>query len=132
MVDADTAPSAERPPRRRRRALSSDAWLLLVCALVLLLSVVLDPSAEAVRLGDWTLPPLCVFKNTLGVECWGCGLTRSFTFMGHGQPGAAFELHRLGPVLFVVVLAQLPLRAWRLWKARQPPGPRPPHGYPPQ
>ena len=67
----------------------------------------------------WEVPPVCLFTNLFGVECLGCGLTRSFTYMGHGDLHAAVDLHLFGPVLYVLVLAQLPLRVWRLWKTRE-------------
>ncbi len=98
---------------------------------VVVLSVVLEPAAEAVRLFGWEVPPLCVFKATLGIECWGCGLTRAFTHMGHADPAAAFARHRMGPVLYLVVVAQIPLRAWRLWQEHRRTGLGPVGGYPP-
>ncbi len=81
---------------------------------VLLASVMLSPSTEAVFLWGWEVPPLCLYSNLFGVECFGCGLTRSFTYMGHGDIHGAFALHALGPFLYAVVLAQVPLRSWRL------------------
>lgn len=85
---------------------------------ILVASVLLTPSTEAVFLFGWEVPPLCIFSNLFGVECFGCGLTRSFTYVGHGDIHGALELHTLGPLLYVVVMAQVPLRAWRLWNTR--------------
>ena len=86
----------------------------MLSSAVVLASVMLSPSAEAVSLWGWEVPPLCLYSNLFGVECFGCGLTRSFTYMGHGDIHGAFDLHALGPLLYLVVLAQVPLRAWRL------------------
>lgn len=93
--------------------------ILLACAAVIAASVVLSPGDAALALGGYELPPLCLFKNLTGWECWGCGLSRSFTWMGHGQVGAAFAQHKLGPALWGLVLLQVPLRARALWRYRR-------------
>jgi hypothetical protein len=51
-------------------------------------------------------------------------LTRSFTYMGHGDIEGAFSLHMLGPFLYVFVAAQVPLRSWRVWKTQEDVGAR--------
>ncbi len=91
-----------------------DRVIMLVASLITLASLLLDPSDSAVALFGWNVPPLCLWTNLFGVECWGCGLTRSFTFMGHGDLEGAFRLHRLGPGLYGLVAAQIPYRLWRL------------------
>jgi hypothetical protein len=55
-----------------------------------------------------------VIKAVTGQDCLGCGLTRSFTYTAEGALSAAFERHRLGPPLFLLVLAQIPYRLWAL------------------
>lgn len=95
------------------------ATLLALAAGVVAASMILTPGAEVVRLFGWEVPPLCMFSNIFGVECFGCGLTRSFTYMGHLQPAEAFARHMLGPVLFVLVASQVPLRAVYLWRAHR-------------
>lgn len=100
---------------------------------VVVASTILTPSDSAVHLFGWQLPPLCMFKAWTGMDCPGCGLTRSFTYMGHGALHEAFDRHRLGPLLYVFVGLQVPWRAWkisvlaragRLWVAARPPVPR--------
>ncbi|MFH1468892.1 MAG: DUF2752 domain-containing protein [Pseudomonadota bacterium] len=88
-------------------------------------SVVLQPSTGSVTLFGYELPPLCLFRAVTGWRCPGCGLTRSFTFMGHGMVVEAFRIHRLGPLLYVFSvgflgyrLVQL-ARAVKAWRARQ-------------
>lgn len=141
MVGADTA-GTERgrgprpqdlPPveRARRRELQSDAMMLLVAVAIVAASIVLTPSESVLTLFGWEVPPLCVIKNVSGMDCPGCGLTRSFTYMGHLAPRAAFERHWLGPALYALVAAQVPFRAWRMWTRRHstlPPGPLPERG----
>ncbi len=93
---------------------SADKLILLTAVAVVATSVVLVPSEAGVRLGEMEFPPLCIFKLLTGSDCLGCGLTRSFAFMGDGQLGAALDMHLAGPVLFALVAAQLPWRTWRL------------------
>ena len=91
-------------------------------------SIFLTPSTEAVSLLGWEVPPLCIFSSLLGIECFGCGLTRSFTYVGNGQFEQALRMHKLGPLLYLLVFAQIPLRSWRLWKTRHPIGADATHG----
>ena len=61
----------------------------------------------------WTrLPDLCLFHRLTGRPCPSCGLTRSWSALLHGDLGAAFRFHRLGPplLLALVLLAAAPLR----------------------
>mgnify|MGYP001998167492 CR=1 FL=1 len=115
MADVATETAADRIRRVRR---STDGWLLGLSGAVLLASMVLTPSREAVTLFGWVVPPLCMFSNLTGIDCLGCGLTRSFTYLGHGNLKSALDLHRLGPIFYILVLSQVPFRAWRLWKTR--------------
>jgi hypothetical protein len=87
-------------------------------------SVVLTPSAASVTLFGVELPPLCLFNAITGWRCPGCGLTRSFTFMGHGMLLEAFRVHVLGPPLYLFSVGFLAYRlvqlarAVRGWRAR--------------
>jgi hypothetical protein len=97
-----------------RRTLQAESIILGLSVLVLVLSSIMTPSDSVLTLFDWPVPPLCVWKNLTGLDCPGCGLTRSFTWMGHGDVVAAFARHRAGPLLYLGVALQLPLRVWRI------------------
>lgn len=43
--------------------------------------------------------PLCAVRTFLGVECPGCGLTRSFGALVHGHLRSSIDLHPLGIVI---------------------------------
>ena len=90
-----------------------DLSILIASVLVVAASVLLTPDPIHLSLFGWQLPPLCVFKAFTGHDCPGCGLTRSFTYMGHLDPLTAFRMHVLGPVLWGAVAAQIP---WRIVK----------------
>lgn len=67
-----------------------------------------------VQFGGVNLPTLCAFKALCGMPCPGCGLTRSFVATAHFDLARGFAFHPLGPLLFLLVLAQLPWQAIRL------------------
>lgn len=58
-------------------------------------------------------------RRMTGLDCPGCGLTRSFVSLAHGQWAAAWSYHPAGPLLFAVVAFQLPWRAAQLWRIRR-------------
>lgn len=52
-------------------------------------------------------PVICPFRRLTGLPCPGCGLTRSWVHLMHGDAPAAFAVHWFGPLFaaFFVVLA---------------------------
>lgn len=48
-------------------------------------------------------PAVCLFRNLLGWECFGCGMTRAIAATLHGDPEAAWNLNR-GVVVALPVL----------------------------
>ena len=48
---------------------------------------------------------VCIFKNLSGLDCPGCGLTRSFCALSQGHLAKAFYFNKLGPFLYVVFAA---------------------------
>lgn len=61
-----------------------------------LVTAVLMPTAAAAE-----GPVLCPFRLVTGLPCPGCGLTRSWVALAHGQVGEAFAYNWFGPVSFV-------------------------------
>ena len=57
----------------------------------------------------------CVSVVAFGQECPGCGLTRSFAAMGHGDFESARALNPLGPVLLAAAIALLLVRVAKLF-----------------
>ena len=76
---------------------------------------------EAVSFLGSDVPVMCTWRKMTGIPCMGCGLTRSLTFMAHGQPWMALQMNLLGPILFSIVAFQIPWRAFKLWQGRPPP-----------
>lgn len=94
-----------------------DLSILAMCAGALALSFVLHPGDELVSLFGWEIPPLCAFRNVFGASCPGCGLTRAWVYISHGDPGAAWRMNKLGFLMYAVAAGQVPWRGWLLWRA---------------
>lgn len=60
------------------------------------------------------LPSICPFYNLTGLPCPGCGLTRAFVCLGHGQWREAWHWHPLGGLIYFL-FALLWLRAGIFW-----------------
>jgi hypothetical protein len=66
------------------------------------------------------LPPTCLSREWFGVKCPGCGLTRSFVDLAHGDWQASWVHHRLGWLLALTVLFQIPYRILSLRRPTPP------------
>jgi hypothetical protein len=96
-------------------------WLV-VPALAVALSFVLeirDSRQVVVPLVNQPLPELCSFRRLAGVECAGCGLTRSFISISQGRLGDAWRYHPAGLVLYAMAVFQIPYRAIQLDRLRR-------------
>ena len=93
-----------------------DLLLLALCSAVVVAAIILTPTPEYVEFLGLRIPETCGYRRVLGMNCPGCGLTRSFTYMAHLDPVQAFRMNWLGPPFFAVVFFQLPYRARRLWQ----------------
>lgn len=50
-------------------------------------------------------PVLCPFRALTGLPCPGCGLTRSWVYLMHGDLGSSLASNWFGPVLILAVFA---------------------------
>lgn len=91
-----------------------DAFVIAMSVLVLVLSAVMSTDPQVARLFGWEIPTLCGFRLMTGMDCPGCGLTRSFIFLGHGSLEQAWNMNMLGPPLYLAVLLQIPMRLYRM------------------
>jgi hypothetical protein len=109
---------------RQRHQLHERHWTMLVISLlVIILSVTLRLNPSGTVGAAWlpisSLPPLCGSRALLGVECPGCGLTRSFVALGNGDWRESLRMHRVGWLLAAAVVLQIPYRAYSLWELRR-------------
>ena len=103
---------AVEPPRQWLG--NSDAiaavWLigsLLCLGLAACMSV---GEQRRVYLLGWSqpLPETCVTYSRLGIDCPGCGLTRTFVHMAHAQFAEAWGLSPVGTLIFLFACLQIP------------------------
>lgn len=95
--------------------------LLTIAMLVLAASFVLQPPTNyAVMLPvlDVEIPGICVWRRATGTDCPGCGLTRSFICLAHGDVKSAWRYNPAGLLLFVVCIAQIPYRGYQYYRLR--------------
>ncbi len=109
-------------PLSRARRRDRDA--LVLSAVVVILSLLLGVTGGGEKVAPlgregMNLPGVCPSRGLFGFECPGCGLTRSFIATAHGHLVDAFGFHRLGPILFVIVALQVPIRAAAIVRRRR-------------
>lgn len=92
-------------------------WILALSLLAVIGAFALDPTGDGrlavtLPLADVriALPGLCFSQAVLGVQCPGCGLTRSFVAFAHGRASEAVAFNPMGPFVFLVCLVQIPYR----------------------
>jgi hypothetical protein len=101
---------AADPPRR-----ASDRVELAIWVLVLGLALLTPPRDTA---GGFNAPfqetleqatggGLCMFRRATGIPCGGCGLTRAFVQLAHGELWSAIQLNPIAPLAFVWVVGRL-------------------------
>jgi hypothetical protein len=120
----DAQPPAGQPPARP--GLRPDPLfhktILALCSAIVVLSMILSVrSGTRVLLPvvGTPLPELCMMKRWSGVGCPGCGMTRCFISLGHGDLAAAWSYNPAGLWFFAIVLFQIPYRAVQLWRIRR-------------
>lgn len=103
--------------------------MLILAALILPIALVLEvrPDGKYVNLRglpEFPMPETCGARMWFGVTCPGCGLTRSFICLARGDWDASLRMHRLGWLIALAVLIQIPYRSLALARGGRPwPGP---------
>jgi hypothetical protein len=129
MADADLEPGIwleegnNRLRRRKIAQLRERHWtMLVISALVIVASLALELRPTGHVAASWLpiaeFPPLCGSRALLGVECPGCGLTRSFIALAHGEVEQSLRFHRLGWLMALAVVLQIPYRLFALSELR--------------
>ena len=114
--------SSDETALRRAGDLQQQFVLLGISAAILVLAAVLEVrDGESVILPaiNIPLPPTCTYRQWVGTNCPGCGLTRCFICMARGEFGAAWSFHPTGMLLFAFVAAQIPYRAVQIYRLRR-------------
>jgi hypothetical protein len=100
----------DEPLSKGRR--SRHRTLLVIACVVVVLSVLFrvrdDQRVEIRGLPGIPMPETCWSRSVFHVKCPGCGLTRSLVYLAHGDWRASWEMHRVGFVMALAILAQFP------------------------
>lgn len=109
---------------RRHAQLLDRHWTMLgISFAVIVLSFALQLNPAGRVRASWlpfdSLPPLCGSRAFFGINCPGCGLTRSFVALASGDFAESFRLHRVGWLMALAVALQVPYRTWGLYELRR-------------
>jgi hypothetical protein len=88
-------------------------WIAAAVA-VILGSLLLTPAEVGYGTHERLFLPPCYFRLLTHVKCPLCGLTTSLCYLARGEIAAALRANVLGPIVCLLVLAQIPFRASRL------------------
>lgn len=86
--------------------------ILLLCAVILFFSLLLDEEEGKLYLFGYKWPHRCPLYETVGIKCALCGLTRSLCSMAHGNWHQSIKFHVLGPIIFAFTCFQIPYRIY--------------------
>ncbi len=115
--------NAPRTSCAGRQAAHHRKVLATVCGVFLLAFLLyeLPDGRVAVRgLPAFPLPQTCASRIWLGIRCPGCGLTRSIIHLAEGDWQASWHDHRLGGLLALVIVSQVPVRLYSLRRPDRP------------
>lgn len=79
-------------------------------AAITLLALLGSTNGESVSFFGLRMPPLCPFKTFTGLDCPGCGITRSLIYAFHGRFHDAYMMHMWGVPLALLLFVQIPYR----------------------
>lgn len=91
-----------------------------LCVMLLAAMMSVGPGRSVSLPGLGQIPETCTLHTQLGIDCPGCGLTRSFIHLAHGRAQAAWHLNPIGLFMFAYVAWQIPLALVSFWAAVVP------------
>ena len=111
-VEADDTAAAAAAAWRYHRDMLLLAIFVIVAAFGL--QVLPDDQVSLRGFDQATLPPTCLTRELTGIDCPGCGLTRSFVHLAHGDFQSSWQVHHVGWLLALAVALQVPYRVYCL------------------
>lgn len=124
VASADELPLAEEVSETattstlRPDTLQHAIFLAMACAVIIASFTLSVGGSQRVTLPwlGFALPSICQFKNLTGIDCPGCGLSRGFIHLAHGDFAGAWKFNPAAALVFVFVVAQIPYRSAQLWR----------------
>ena len=93
-------------------------WLMLAMGcLVFVLSLWMSSDGETQVFlpgASLPLPDICTSKRVLGFDCPGCGLTRAFIAISHGQFQRAWQFNPASFLVYLLIVGQVPWQIYQL------------------
>ena len=119
--DDDPTTATDEPTPASRNRVRHHRQMLAAAGAVLILAFMLVEVPDgriAVRgFTRFPLPKACMSRTILGLNCPGCGLTRSIIHLAEGDWRASWRNHRLGGLFAALLRLQVP---YRLLALRRP------------
>lgn len=122
QVSDNPVPAATYPSQAESGLLWTHAVLFSIGLVVIGMSFAMRSEGQrSVFLpgANYSLPELCAAKRLFNLPCPGCGLTRSFISISHGQLQRAWSFNPAGFLLYPFVFAQIPWNAMQFWLIRK-------------
>ena len=92
-------PNSDRPARLCRALLSTERSAAAGFVTVALTASALFPARQAEQ-----LPSLCPFHHFTGRDCPGCGMSRAFILISHGQIRRAYRMNKMSIPVYALSL----------------------------
>ena len=93
--------------------------LLIAAVSVILLSFLMRSVGESLVFLPWSslpMPESCAAKQLFGISCPGCGLTRAFIAISHGNWDRAWFFNPASFLVYLFVIVQIPWRCFQMWR----------------
>ena len=108
---------------------SLQRWELRHHTAILMLALAVLVAAACLRRTDhdtvalpWAkvdLPDVCMLHRVTAIPCPGCGLTRGTLAMMQGDWSDAVDYNLASPIMFLLIVGQIPYRGQAIWRCRQ-------------
>ncbi len=106
----------------RRLEMKYQAGVLIFCSILLLVALLLHIDHDghvSTPFLNWATPGMCWFRSTTGIDCPGCGMTRSFVSLGDGRFVDAVRFNWAGILIFLAIAFQIPYRLLQIKRLRE-------------
>ena len=120
---ADRGDRASDSSPRRSRVRHHQHMLAIASAVMILAFVLVEVADGRVAVRGFTrypLPESCLSRSLFGMNCPGCGLTRSIIHLAEGDWRASWRSHRLGGLFAALIALQVPYRLLALRRPDRP------------